>query len=145
MADGGLRVYVAGSSREIVRVRRVHTWLREHGHTVTHDWTREVEAAIASGVSEEAMGDIDALTHVWRDLDAVRAADVLWLLSPQEPTRGAWVELGFATGIGKPIVVTGPGCRQSIFTRLGVIYHEDAAGLAVIDRMACGDLRAVAR
>ena len=133
-----LRVYVAGSSREIPRVRAAHRALREAGFELAYDWTHGVEAAVARGVSEDAMPDGEAHAVATRDLAGVNAADVVWLLAPEQPTRGAWVELGVADALGSDIVVSGPRCRQSVFTRLGWLCDTYAEALAVIGRMEGG-------
>ena len=130
-----MRIYVAASSREADRVRAAQRMLREAGHTLTLDWLTIIERVVATGVRECDLPDHEAIAHALLDLDAIRDADAVWLLAPELPTKGAWVELGFAVGIGKPIVISGPQCRQSIFCRFGLLAGSDAEGLAMLGRL----------
>ena len=98
-----LRVYVAGSSGEIERVERVIAHLRLMGVTITHDWTADIRAVRAAGLASDAdLSDDEARKHALTDLEAVATAHAVLFLAPTTPTRGAWVEMGYAYGCGKP-------------------------------------------
>jgi hypothetical protein len=42
-----------------------------------------------------------------------------------QPTRGAWVEFGFAVAKKRGIVILGEASRVSVFTRLGHSFVRD--------------------
>jgi hypothetical protein len=100
-----MKVYVAGSSREVARVRAMHRRLQNAGHTITHDWTKAVEAL--GGAPELPDGCEE--THWREDLAGVGSADAVVVLSPLGglTTEGTWVELGAAWGLGRPVVLVG--------------------------------------
>lgn len=90
------RVYVAGASSERnKRAKPVIAQLKEAGFYITHDWTVDVD------MSEEPGAVVDnymLADCAQRDLEGVRSCDILVLLAPQNPSTGAWVELGLALG-----------------------------------------------
>lgn len=114
-----MKLYLAASSREADRVRRAQLAIRERGWLLTLDWLTELESNLARGVRDADLSREDQRRHAQADLDAIREADVVWLLAPQEPTKGAWTELGFALGIGKPVVVS--GAASCIFLELAAL------------------------
>jgi nucleoside 2-deoxyribosyltransferase len=117
------KIYVAGATKEVERVRTVQGYVRTAGHEITFDWTAGIEAQT---VSEAAMFDEHARTLAWRCLDGVTDADVIVLCAPKfQPTRGAWVEFGYAVAQKRGIVVLGEAGRQSIFCRLGHSFVRD--------------------
>jgi nucleoside 2-deoxyribosyltransferase len=128
-AQTGLaRVYVAGATREVGRVRAVQGYVRSAGYAVTYDWTEGLEAQT---VAECDMPDEQARAIAWRCLDGVADADVIVLCAPKYvPTRGAWAELGYAVALKRGIVVLGEGNRVSIFTRLGHVFLRDDVQVA---------------
>lgn len=97
-----IAVYVAGASAEIERAEHMIATLRALGVVVTHDWPARMRA----------MGPEHLLTRpVLADelracLAGVRRADVLLLLEPTRPSVGAWVELGYAAGLGTVEIVS---------------------------------------
>lgn len=116
-------IYVAGATRDVERVRAVQGYCRTAGHTITFDWTAGIEAQT---VSEASMFDEHARALAWRCLDGVRDAAVVVFCAPKYlPTRGAWVELGYAVALKRGIVVLGEAGRQSIFCRLGHSFVRD--------------------
>jgi hypothetical protein len=88
-----VRVYVAGSSAERhERAKPVIAALREAGFTITHDWTQAVDmVSDGAELTEEQWSKC-----AQDDLFGVFEAEVFVFLAPQKPSRGAWVELGFA-------------------------------------------------
>jgi hypothetical protein len=88
------RVYVAGSSLQLERVKAAMTALRTAGHTVTHDWVAAVEAA---GSAHPVDATEDQKTAWARDdLRGIVEAEVFWLLMPSQMSFGATFELGYA-------------------------------------------------
>lgn len=136
------KVYVAGSSAELDRARTWRDRLVSAGVEVVSTW---IETVIAVGDANPREATTNA-RRVWSedDLAQVSIADVFWLLAPEQPTRGAWVELGFAhaTRLVEPdarmairVIISGD-TRQSIFCALGEEYATDEEAFAAIVEMA---------
>lgn len=99
-----MRIYVAGSSKEITRVERVIASLREAGHVISHDWPARMRAM---GLDDTALVRSDLVEELRCDLHiGIDTADVFLLLAPTRPTTGAWVELGYAAGLRHASTVT---------------------------------------
>lgn len=127
------KVYLAASSLEIARVRRCQRALANAGHVLALDWLTPILDNAAVGKLDASLPDDEAALHAWTDLEAVRTADVLWLLAPEQQTRGAWVELGFAIAMGKLTIVSGPAMRCSIFARCAThMVDRDESVLALL-------------
>ncbi len=126
------RVYVAGSSAQLERVKSAMAALREIGHTVTHAWPELVEEVGEANPLDAT----DAARRMWAadDLRGVYDADVLWLLMPSEGGFGAAVELGYALAHGIPVVVSGGDVKRSIFTVFGTCYDRDDQALDAVFR-----------
>ena len=118
--EGPLRVYVAGSSREMDRARAAMDYVRELGGVITFDWVAEIERV---GSANDGLTDEQRRSSAAADLEGVEACDVFWLLAPETPSTGAWVELGIALGLRESIriIVSGPGSKRSIFSALANI------------------------
>lgn len=125
-----LRVYVAGSSAELLRAEGCMAKLREAGIEVTSTWPeviRKVGEANPMGAPREARA-------AWArtDLVEVSASNFLWFLLPPTPSFGAGVEFGYAVmlsqsfdmaealGLEEPPVyeLLCSGTETSIFTAL---------------------------
>lgn len=95
-----LSFYLAGPSRIYPECRFHMRRLIALGYRLTFDWTLEIEHLARTGshsLSPEAIVEVD--------LRGVQEADVLVLvLEPEVPTVGAWVELGYALALNKPVV-----------------------------------------
>lgn len=103
-----MRVYVAGSSKEIPRVRAIMTALRLAGHVITHDWTPLVERFGSDGAAQErALTPADLAKCAAADIHAIDDAERVVMLWPRTKSEGAYVELGIAIGIGRPVTVSG--------------------------------------
>ncbi len=125
-----MRVYVASSYSDYPRARAAMTALRAAGHDITHDWT----ALADQFPNDDAPLHLRA-QHAREDLQGVRDADVVLLLTPSDRGRGCgcWIETGAALALGKPVIITGPQRARSIFCELAAIQvEEDAAGIAAI-------------
>jgi nucleoside 2-deoxyribosyltransferase len=122
-----VKVYIAASSREPERVRAAQRMLTELGIELTLDWLTSIEANLALGLRDSDLSIADQRQHANADLLAVEQADVLWLLAPKEPTKGAWIELGYALGHGTPVLVTGDAsCIFLTLTDWQLPRDEDA-------------------
>jgi hypothetical protein len=118
-------IYVAGSSKEAVKIAGYMQRLRDMGWTVTHDWTVPVlEAKVADG----DLSDHERIRLAVDDSWGVRTAGYFWLVIPETGSLGSWVELGIAIGLRCTIIVSGD-CRKSIFLTLAgeeFREHEEA-------------------
>lgn len=129
-----MKVYVAGSSAEPERAVRWSTALREAGITVVLTWPEtvaQVGSANPTGVGAEQR-------RAWAYQDLVvelGEADWLWFLvpPPTAPTRGAWVELGYAFAERRHIICSG-ATAQSVFCALGLERTTDAEAFDVLVR-----------
>lgn len=123
-----LAVYIAGSSRELDRVRAAQRVLESVGAKLTYNWVPDVERAIASGTPEPALARHIRRELASRDVEGVRSCDLLWWLAPSEPTRGAWLELGVAIERARRPIIIVSGTEeqrlQSIFTDAYEVSHH---------------------
>lgn len=125
------RIYVAASSAELERARRAMDLVVAEGWELANDWVSTIqavgEANPADASDEERSGWAVAA------IEAVRKSDALWFLVPQVGHgRGAYVELGCAATLWIPIVVSGPGRAQSIFTAYGVPAATDDDAMSTL-------------
>ncbi len=116
------RVYVAASSKELGRAKAAMALLREYGHEVTHDWVAEVEEVGSANPEHATVAD--KCRWAKADLDGVRAADLIWLLMPDQGGLGAYWEAGYAQALGKGLIVSGKH-RRSIFTVYAGCFDSD--------------------
>lgn len=123
-----MKVYVAASSAEIERAEAAIASLRDLGIQVTSTWPAVVRSVGVSNPRGASRADRRAWSET--DLLELAAAEHLWLLAPgpESPTRGAWVELGYARAAGLVIVSSGD-TLQSIFPALGLEFATDADAL----------------
>lgn len=137
-----MKIYLAGSSQEADTIEAFASRLASAGWEITYPWWNLIKEERAKGVTTDADLSIDYMVKVAREeRDAVLASDVLWLLAPEKPSRGCWVELGIALGkqktldhlfpeeVGREIVVISGKSTQTLFGCLGGFLgetHEDA-------------------
>lgn len=90
------KVYVAGSSKEMPRVKRVMEMLRGAGYEITFDWVAEIERVGNANPADLSQRKKSALS----DVEGVLDADVILALHPGPGivTAGLWFELGVQYG-----------------------------------------------
>lgn len=88
-------VYVAGSSREIPRVREAVRLLFEAGLIADANWINAVEKFGSQGAT---LSDRERAECAASDLESIDIADAIMVLWPETPSVGAYVELGYALG-----------------------------------------------
>jgi hypothetical protein len=141
--DRPLRIYIAASSREMPRVDAALAALDALGAdraVITYRWIDDMRKAGKSDI-DLTLGEAQVARE--NCIEGVRSCDVFWLLYPIEPTRGAWVELGFAACMQEMLpthafrvivthekaIVAGapPGSGACIFSRppTGVPFWEE--------------------
>lgn len=120
---GVVRVYVAAPSSRWRQAREIMENLAYEGYYTAWDWTSEVEHWLATG---EFLAPPEQL--VAADLGALEGADALVLaILPGDTTAGAWLELGYAMALGKPIVVLCPSPEPGwIFLSLVTVVASPA-------------------
>lgn len=121
-------VYIIGATKDGVRVKWAYQAVREDKRLVlAHDWFQH-----SSTIPDYKLTIEEQRRYADEDLKYVRAADVVWILFPRNPTKGGWVELGVAHENDKLIVGSG-NWRQSIFCSLAhEVYDTDGDAFAAI-------------
>ncbi len=119
-----LQVYVAGASQDIPRAKAAMQALLETGMVeITHDWIPDIE----NSLPDEELTPEQHRPFAEKDVRGVLDAHVLWLLTPEYPSSGAWVELGVAVGYRlakgsfsqQPVIISsGPKTTRNLFCSL---------------------------
>lgn len=115
-------IYVAGASAEIELVRGYMRRLESAGLRIAYDWPAGIDAH--GGLANEGVPNPKKVAE--GDIRGIEAATIFWLILPEKPTIGAWVELGIALGLRRgrervshprwqTIVISGPRLAVSIF------------------------------
>lgn len=110
-----MKVYVAGSVRDVERVKKVIAAIEDAGHLITFNWTGD-EGEIREDANGKKWSDDPerARELAERELQAVWEADVA-VLCGHEKILGAAIETGMALSDEKAVLIL-PGCpRESIF------------------------------
>lgn len=132
-----MKVYVCGASAEPERVRRAMDAVLAEGWALTHDWLSEIERV---GTANDGLTEGQRFDSAARDLEAIHAADVVWVLAPEDTSTGAWIEFGYTLGRssgggpggGPGLIVSGAASKRSIFCAL--VYEHDSDDEA-LDRL----------
>lgn len=129
-------VYVSASSVDMDRATYWMERLKMAGISVVSTWAKVIAEQGGDANPREASND---QRRQWSnvDLGEIRACDLLWFLVPDKdkPTRGAWLEVGFADAVDKVLVFSGD-TKQSIFCSLGSEHESDIDAFATICRHA---------
>lgn len=131
-----MKIYVAGSSRELDRARAAIAACRARGWQVTGDWPAEIDRA---GRANRGLSLAERRGAAVSCLHGVRQADALWLLVPGEdvPSAGCWVELGVALEAGPRIAIVASGdTERSVFCAGTIETTDDQAALEALARVA---------
>jgi hypothetical protein len=108
-----LRVYIAGSSKELDRVRAMAAAIDAMEHLeITERWWIGAEAW-AGRDSEQSTAHALAAARACRD--GVRAADLLVMLMPESASGGSMVELGIAIELNMWIILSDAVPHRSVF------------------------------
>lgn len=133
-----MKVYVAAASKEIERASAFMQSVRELGHEITFDWIPKFQK---QRVHESRLPVALRRAAAQEDLRGVRSADLLVVLTPHDstPSRGAWVELGYALGLraatdrAPQVWCVGLSAMVTVFTELAdARYFSDSAALTAL-------------
>lgn len=122
---GPLRVYVAGGSSEAEECAELIAALRGAGIVVTYDWTPDV---MRPGILTAEQAEAQAAA----DERGIRECEILWYVVPEAKSEGSAWEAGFARGIGRDVIASGPALSDHfrIFTRRASrVFASHAAAL----------------
>lgn len=115
-----MKIYVAGSSRDLTRCTLVIQAIQRMPNAeITLDWTESIRQF--GGDAQDNRTVRARAETAWADVDAVLAADVLVLLLPRVPTKGAWAELGVALAHNRLMQRAGVAYQGELSNRL---QHE---------------------
>lgn len=117
-----MKIYLAGASRELDLIRGYRDKLVAAGHVVTHDWVAVLGEFIAAARKESDLDYEEMRSFSGEDLYGVRRAEAFWLLVPEAPSIGCWVELGHAIHVAmmrKTTIVVSGNEKKSIFLAQG--------------------------
>lgn len=120
-----MKIYVAGSTKDIPRSQKVIDWCLELGHKITYDWTR-AEQNLAQWAADSDVSPELALEIASKERKATRTADVVVLLWHPK-LLGGLLEAGMALAWHRGLCVVGPE-RRSIFWHLNevdVLENDD--------------------
>jgi len=122
--SSALKVYLAGSTQDIERVKRWKGALVSVGVEVVSTWIEVIEKV--GGANPRGATKVQRADWSTTDLAEVASADVLWFLVPpaDKATRGAWLEFGYAVARHITLISSGD-TRQSIFTAMGIELETD--------------------
>lgn len=132
-----MKIYLAASAAppELHRVNNAIAACRNAGFIVSSTWPSVVNA-VGDANPRDATCE-QRSEWAAQDLREVAVCDVLWMLVPHGvPTRGAWLEAGFAHALGKPLVFSGPSTHQSVFCALGEEFDSDDSALVHLKMIA---------
>jgi hypothetical protein len=129
-----LRVYVAASSAELVRVCATIAVLKTNGVEVSCTWP-DVVATVGDANPLDASKH-DRIAWTSQDLREVVSSDVLLMLMPRAgASYGAGFETGAAWSHGLDLVFAG-ATRRSVFCSTGIEYEHDSEAIAHVVEMA---------
>lgn len=129
------RVYVAGSSKELDRAKRMTARLHAAGVITTSHWVEEIELVGEANPRYASWNERRGWSNV--DLDNVDAANILLCLVADTPSAGMYYEAGYARAHGMTVVFAGD-TLQSIFTSQGEEYPDDDVAFNRIVKMVKG-------
>lgn len=126
-----MKIYVAGSSQERPRYRHFLEALHAVGFDVVYNWADHIDGCSSPPTDEE-------LSAAEREcLLAVATCDVFVLLIPQTPSKGSWVELGYARALKKHTIGVGDASALDCWTVDNVHARYSSALYELVDAQHC--------
>lgn len=118
-----MKVYIATAFKNAEAFHKMKDFLEAEGHIITHDWTKE-DASAFSGEEKE----LYLMGCAGMDLLAITDSDALVFMAHPK-MAGAYVELGFALGMSKPVILVdafkdgNPDCIFYYLPQCGCFQH----------------------
>jgi len=106
-----MKVYVASAFANWPAVRAVQAAARSAGHTITHDWTQQVDEGVPANSDPSRAAP---------DVEGVNECDIFVLLS-HEDACGALMEYGMALAQDKRCLVCEPERCYSMFHEMPTV------------------------
>lgn len=141
-----MKIYVAGKTQDVEKVRTIMRIVKRLGHEITHDWTVKLDQAMLDRQRVEMTEtgrELQEREMAIADREGVRDADVLLIVSSEHALVGALIEAGMALGLGKQVIMVKAPMESfpsSVFWHLPEILlattNEDsiAWALSCVDR-----------
>ena len=126
-----MKVYVAGSSRDLARIKANMARLRQAGIEITHDWVSLVENVGAANPHDASKAQRDAWALA--DLQGALDADLVWLCVGAEASWGAGFEIGFCLAYKRNVIASGPTKNSIFFVYTYEYKTDDEAFEAILD------------
>lgn len=89
-----MQIYVAGPGKSINACLNAMQIVRDLGHTVTVDWTKDYDEL-----------DFDPFVIANRDEEGIKCADLMVLIYTVHNSTGSMVELGYARALKRPVII----------------------------------------
>jgi nucleoside 2-deoxyribosyltransferase len=118
-----MKVYVAGRTNDLARVKRAQEWCRQQDWQITYDWTENVNAQSVRAES----GGTDPATlrqYALNDRQGVRDADLVIVMTGPN-LLGTAIEIGMAIERDTPVWLVGEPERDSVFFYLDTFTRID--------------------
>jgi hypothetical protein len=116
-----MKVYVAGSTKEIERVRDMQKSVRDKGWDIILDWTKWIEGETGIEGPLERGSEIAI-----REISACQNADLTILLCPIVSSGlGCWIEVGAALASGNEVWIIEPRKDSVFWNHPAVTYFYD--------------------
>lgn len=128
------RVYVAASSADIGRAEYWIARLRSVDIQVTSSWPEVIRAQPGGNANPRDASQADRADWASICLGEVMSSTVLWLLVPplDRPSRGCWVEAGYADACGHLGMFASGDFAQTVFTARGNEFAADEDAFAAV-------------
>lgn len=103
-----MKIYVAGKTQDVEKVRTIMRIVKRLGHEITHDWTVKLDQVMLQrgrrDLAPETMEQQEREMAI-ADREGVRDADVLLVVSSEHALVGTLIEAGMALGLGKQVIL----------------------------------------
>jgi hypothetical protein len=138
-----VKIYIAGSSKDIDRCEAWRDRCIGVGIDITEDWMGEMR----STPNEQLLDHERLIACALADLRGVMAADFVWLLAPpaSKPSAGCWGELDRALTSKVPVVYSPPGWERPQFCIFTTLIDVTSGKICATDDEAFEFLMAEAR
>lgn len=130
-------IYIAGSSKDLDRVKKAAKLAGDSGWGITHRWWDVVEHVGDANPKEATRAQ--QLEWSLQDLNGVETAHAIWLLADVHGL-GCWIEFGFSLTRGqqKLRAMSGKGITTIFASLAGIVCETDEEALKYLN--GCWDV-----